>query len=395
LGFAALAKMTKRWLSKNLIVLTLVSLTQDAASDLLYPLLPLLLTGVIGAAPLALGLIEGCAEAAAGFSKLYAGKFSDRIGRKPFVSAGYTMAGIGKLFVVLATSWPLVFFGRVTDRIGKGMRSSPRDALINDSVSKEDLGKAFGFHRAGDNLGAVIGPALALLGLALLNDDVRAVAKWAMIPAVLSGLLTFLVRDNFVKPSKTIYKIASNYKLSSALKIRIFTLVAIQLTNIPDALLLLRLHQIGFSAKGVVGAYMLFSTVSMLLAFPAGVLSDKLNPRIIYAIGLLFFGFGYFTLGFTDSHVWAIVAITTYGVFPALTDGVGKAWIASLSPQEHRGKIQGIYQSSMNFAVLGAGIWGGALWSSQGKQWPLMIAGIGAFIGSLTLLTIRPQHVQP
>ena len=387
--------MTKRWLSKNLIVLTLVSLTQDAASDLLYPLLPLLLTGVIGAAPLALGLIEGCAEAAAGFSKLYAGKFSDRIGRKPFVSAGYTMAGIGKLFVVLATSWPLVFFGRVTDRIGKGMRSSPRDALINDSVSKEDLGKAFGFHRAGDNLGAVIGPALALLGLALLNDDVRAVAKWAMIPAVLSGLLTFLVRDNFVKPSKTIYKIASNYKLSSALKIRIFTLVAIQLTDIPDALLLLRLHQIGFSAKGVVGAYMLFSTVSMLLAFPAGVLSDKLNPRIIYAIGLLFFGFGYFTLGFTDSHVWAIVAITTYGVFPALTDGVGKAWIASLSPQEHRGKIQGIYQSSMNFAVLGAGIWGGALWSSQGKQWPLMIAGIGAFIGSLTLLTIRPQHVQP
>jgi MFS family permease len=387
--------MTKRWLSKNLIVLTLVSLTQDAASDLLYPLLPLLLTGVIGAAPLALGLIEGCAEAAAGFSKLYAGKFSDRIGLKPFVSAGYTMAGIGKLFVVLATSWPLVFFGRVTDRIGKGMRSSPRDALINDSVSKEDLGKAFGFHRAGDNLGAVIGPALALLGLALLNDDVRAVAKWAMIPAVLSGLLTFLVRDNFVKPSKTIYKIASNYKLSSALKIRIFTLVAIQLTNIPDALLLLRLHQIGFSAKGVVGAYMLFSTVSMLLAFPAGVLSDKLNPRIIYAIGLLFFGFGYFTLGFTDSHVWAIVAITTYGVFPALTDGVGKAWIASLSPQEHRGKIQGIYQSSMNFAVLGAGIWGGALWSSQGKQWPLMIAGIGAFIGSLTLLTIRPQHVQP
>ena len=387
--------MTKRWLSKNLIVLTLVSLTQDAASDLLYPLLPLLLTGVIGAAPFALGLIEGCAEAAAGFSKLYAGKFSDKIGRKPFVSAGYTMAGIGKVFVVLATSWPLVFFGRVTDRIGKGMRSSPRDALINDSVDKEHLGKAFGFHRAGDNLGAVIGPALALLGLALLNDDVRAVAKWAMIPAVLSGLLTFLVRDNFVKPSKTIYKIASNYKLSSALKIRIFTLVAIQLTNIPDALLLLRLHQIGFSAKGVVGAYMLFSTVSMLLAFPAGVLSDKLNPRIIYAIGLLFFGFGYFTLGFTDCHVWAIVAITTYGVFPALTDGVGKAWIASLSPQEHRGKIQGIYQSSMNFAVLGAGIWGGALWSSQGKQWPLMIAGIGAFIGSLTLLTIRPQHVQP
>jgi MFS family permease len=387
--------MKRKWLSKNLIVLTLVSLTQDAASDLLYPLLPLLLVGVIGSAPLALGFIEGCAEAAAGFSKLYAGKFSDKVGRKPFVIGGYTMAGFGKLFVVLATSWPLVFFGRVTDRIGKGMRSSPRDALINDSVETRDLGKAFGFHRAGDNLGAVIGPALALIGLSLLNDDVRAVAKWALIPAVLSGLLTFLVKDTFVKVHKEKVKAPSNYKLSYGLKIRISTLVAIQLTNIPDALLLLQLHQIGFSAKGVVASYMLFSAVSALLAYPAGAFSDKLNPRIIYAIGLFFFAFGYITLGITKNHTLAVIAIVFYGVFPALTDGVGKAWVASLSPQEHRGRIQGIYQSSMNFAILGAGIWGGATWSSNGTQWPLVIAGVGALIGSLVLIAIRPQHVQP
>lgn len=387
--------MKRKWLSKNLVVLTLVSLTQDAASDLLYPLLPLLLVGVIGAAPLALGVIEGCAEAAAGFSKLYAGKFSDKVGRKPFVTAGYTMAGFGKLFVVLATSWPLVFFGRVTDRIGKGMRSSPRDALINDSVDTRDLGKAFGFHRAGDNLGAVIGPALALIGLSLLNDDVRAVAKWALIPAVLSGLLTFLVKDTFVKVHKEKVRAPSKYKLSSGLKIRISTLVAIQFTNIPDALLLLQLHQIGFSAKGVVASYMLFSAVSALLAYPAGALSDKFNPRVVYAIGLLFFAFGYISLGVTENHTLAVIAIVFYGVFPALTDGVGKAWIASLSPPEHKGKVQGVYQSSMNFAILGAGIWGGASWSSAGIQWPLVIAGVGAVIGSLVLLAIRPPHVQP
>ena len=387
--------MKRKWLSKNLVVLTLVSLTQDAASDLLYPLLPLLLVGVIGAAPLALGIIEGCAEAAAGFSKLYAGKFSDKVGRKPFVTSGYTMAGIGKLFVVLATSWPLVFFGRVTDRIGKGIRSSPRDALITDSVDTKDLGKAFGFHRAGDNLGAVIGPALALIGLSLLNDDVRAVAKWALIPAVLSGLLTFLIKDNFVKAHKEEVRVVNTYKLPSGLKIRISTLVAIQLTNIPDALLLLQLHQIGFSAKGVVGSYMLFSAVSALLAYPAGAFSDKLNPRIVYAIGLLFFAFGYITLGITEDHTLAVTAIVFYGVFPALTDGVGKAWIASLSPPEHRGKVQGVYQSSMNFAILGAGIWGGATWSTSGTQWPLVIAGIGAVIGSVVLITIRQQHVQP
>ena len=385
----------KKWLSKNLIVLTLVSLTQDAASDLLYPLLPLLLTGVIGAAPLALGVIEGCAEAAAGFSKLYAGKFSDRIGRKPFVVSGYTLAGVGKVFVVLATTWPMVLTGRVTDRIGKGMRSSPRDALINDSVPKEHLGKAFGFHRAGDNLGAVIGPGLALIGLSLLNDDVRVVAKWALIPAVLSGLLTLFVRETYVKQSKQEVLELKSYALTRDVKIRIFTLVAIQLTNIPDALLLLRLHQIGFSAKGVVAAYMLFSAVSTVLSYPAGVIADKLNPRVVYAVGLVAFGIGYLTLGLTSNHPIAILAITIYGIFPALTDGIGKAWIASVSPSAHRGKIQGVYQSSMNFAVLGAGIWGGALWTTGSIQWSLVTAGAGSLIGSVVLLAIRPPHVQP
>lgn len=385
----------KKWLSRNLIVLTLVSLTQDAASDLLYPLLPLLLTGVIGAAPLALGVIEGCAEAAAGFSKLYAGKFSDRMGRKPFVVSGYTLAGIGKVFVVLATTWPMVLTGRITDRIGKGMRSSPRDALINDSVPREDLGKAFGFHRAGDNFGAVIGPGLALIGLSLLNDDVRAVAKWALIPAVLSGLLTLFVRENFVKQSKQEVADSKDYRLARDVKIRIFTLVAIQLTNIPDALLLLRLHQIGFSAKGVVASYMLFSAVSTVLSYPAGVIADKLNPRIVYAVGLIAFGVGYLTLGLTSNHSIALCAIVVYGIFPALTDGVGKAWIASVSPHAHRGKVQGVYQSSMNFAVLGAGIWGGALWSTGSIQWSLVIAGVGSLIGSLTLAVIRPQRVRP
>ena len=387
--------MKRPWLSRNLILLTLVSLTQDAASDLLYPLLPILLTGVIGAAPLALGLIEGCAEAAAGFAKLYSGKYSDRIGRKPFVITGYSLAGVGKACVVVATAWPGVFFGRVIDRIGKGMRSAPRDALIHDSVPKEHLGKAFGFHRTGDNLGAVIGPALALLGLALLNDDVRAVAQWALIPALLSGLLTLFVKETFTRP--TIEKVAESksYKIPKEIKFPIATLVAIQLTNIPDALLLLRLHQIGFTTKEVVLSYMLFSFVTMLGAYPAGIIADKLNPRLVYAIGLLAFAVGYISLGLTQNHTVAVVAIIIYGLFPALTDGVGKAWIASLSPDNHRGKIQGVYQASMNFAILGAGIWAGALWGSGLIQWPLVVAGCGAVIGSITLLVVRPLRVQP
>ena len=387
--------MKRIWLTRNLILLTMVSLAQDAASELLYPLLPILLTGVIGAAPLALGLIEGCAEAAAGFTKLISGKSSDRLGRKPFVISGYTLAGVGKAFVVVATSWPLVFLGRVTDRIGKGMRSAPRDALIADSVDKAHLGKAFGFHRTGDNIGAVIGPGIALIALAILDGDVRAVAMWALIPAIISGLLTLFIRENFVKPKKVEVKVKVKHPpLPAPLKKSITILVLIQLTNIPDALLLLRLYDIGFSTQGVVLSYMLFSAVTVLAAYPGGAIADKYSPRIVYSVGLIAFAAAYATLGLTQNHTVALIALVLYGLFPALTDGVGKAWIAGLSEANHRGRAQGVYQASMNFAILGAGIWGGALWSKGDIQWPLVVAAIGALIGAIVLATIHLRRAR-
>ena len=387
--------MKRIWLTRNLILLTMVSLAQDAASELLYPLLPILLTGVIGAAPLALGLIEGCAEAAAGFTKLISGKSSDRLGRKPFVISGYTLAGVGKAFVVVATSWPLVFLGRVTDRIGKGMRSAPRDALIADSVDKAHLGKAFGFHRTGDNIGAVIGPGIALIALAMLDGDVRAVAMWALIPAIISGLLTLFIRENFVKPKKVEVKVKVKHPpLPAPLKKSIIILVLIQLTNIPDALLLLRLYDIGFSTQGVVLSYMLFSAVTVLAAYPGGAIADKYSPRIVYSVGLVAFAAAYATLGLTQNHTVALIALALYGLFPALTDGVGKAWIAGLSEANHRGRAQGVYQASMNFAILGAGIWGGALWSKGDIQWPLVVAAIGALIGAIVFATIHLRRAR-
>ncbi len=374
------------WLSRNLMLLTIVSLAQDAASELLYPLLPILLTGVIGAAPLALGFIEGCAEAAAGFTKLYSGKASDRIGRKPFVVAGYSIAGLGKVLVVTATAWPLFFLGRITDRIGKGLRSTPRDALIHDSVPRQHLGKAFGFHRAGDNLGAVIGPLLALGGLSLLHGDVRRVAMWALIPALISAGFTFFIKDKTRAQIKQESPKPTSGPLPSNLKRAISILVLIQLTNIPDVLLLLRLHDIGISTSGVVLAYVLFSAVTVVFAFPAGFLADRFSPHAIYTIGLVAFAIAYFTLGYTDNHTIAFLALALYGIFPALTDGVGKAWIAGLSEQNQRGKAQGVYQAAMNFAVMGAGFWGGAFWSKGVHEWPLMIAAMGAFLGALALI---------
>jgi MFS family permease len=298
------------------------------------------------------------------------------------------LAGVGKALVVVATSWQLVFLGRVTDRIGKGMRGAPRDALISDSVDKAHLGKAFGFHRTGDNIGAVIGPGIALIGLAILDGDVRAVAMWALIPAIVSGLLTLFIKENFVKPKKIEAKVKVKHPpLPATLKKSITILVLIQLTNIPDVLLLLRLHDIGFSTQGVVLSYMLFSGVTVLAAFPGGAIADRYSPRIVYAVGLVAFAAAYAALGLTQNHTVALIALALYGLFPALTDGVGKAWIAGMSEATHRGRAQGVYQASMNFAVLGAGIWGGAMWSKGDIQWPLIIAAIGALIGGIVLAT--------
>ena len=371
-------------MTRNLVILTLVSLTQDAASELLYPLIPLLITVVLGAPPIVLGLIEGAAEAAAGFTKLLSGKLSDRYGRKPFVSSGYWLAAVGKTFVVTASSWNVVLLGRVTDRIGKGLRSSPRDALISDGIEKKDLGKAFGFHRAGDNLGAVIGPVFALLGLMIFDNDVKKVALFAIIPALLSGFLTFFVRESKVVVTEKITH--TKVPLSNALKRTIAILTLIQLLNIPDVLILLRLSNIGFSAQHVVALYILYYLVATFSALPAGALSDHLPPALAYAIGLFAFAISYIALGFSQNHTLAILVIAIYGLFPAFTDGVGKSWVAKLSTQNERGYAQGVFQSAMNFAVLGAGIWGGAMWQKSAVELPLVIAGVGAIVGVGALL---------
>jgi len=361
-------------------------MAQDAASELIYPLMPLLIAGVVGAAPLALGIIEGFAEFIAGITKLYSGKLSDRFGRKNFVLGGYSAAAIGKAFVVFSFSWQGIFAGRVIDRLGKGLRGAPRDALIHDGVEDKDLGKAFGFHRAGDNLGAVIGPLLALLLLTLTNDDVRKVAMWALIPAVISALFTLMVKE--VRSVKGNYQF-KKAPISKKLKRTIWLLVLIQLTNIPDALLLLRLNDIGFSTKGVVFGYALYMLVATLAAYPAGKFADKLHPKSVYLIGLTFFAISYITLGITENHTVALVALALYGFFPALTDGVGKAWIGRLSDPESRGYAQGVFQASMSFAILAAGIWGGVIWSGGAFEIALVIAGIGALIGAFVVSQYR------
>ena len=386
-----------RWLSRNLVVLTLISLFQDAASELLYPLLPLLLTGVLAAPPVVLGVVEGVADATAGVTRYVAGRWSDRAGRTIFIGAGYGLAALGKVLVALALAWPVVLAGRVVDRFGKGIRSAPRDALIAASVPRQALGRAFGFHRAGDSLGAVIGPLLGLLALTVVNGDLRAALWWAVVPATISVLLVAFVRDpGGSRPSEHVARrrrSTSGHRSPLPRRFWIVTgiLVAIAVVNFSDALLLLRVMQLGFDTTQVVLAYVLFNLVYTLASYPAGALTDRWPRPYVYAVGLIAFAIGYLGLGLVDGGPMVFVLVAIYGLFPAFTDGVGKAWISHLVPDEHRGRAQGVFQGLMSGSVLAAGLWAGLLWNAGPGDGvlPLLVAGGVGLVAGVLMIMLR------
>jgi len=389
-----LPKTKQKWVTRNLIVLSLVSLTQDAASDLMYPLMPLFLTGVLAAPAIVLGIVEGAAELTAGVSKYFAGKASDRIGSKVLITTGYAFAGIGKLLVASAVVWPMVLFGRMIDRVGKGIRSAPRDALITKSVEPSHYARAFGFHRSADTFGAVIGPIIALVGLAVLDNNIRAVMWWAVIPAVLSVIFTFFVKDVKIKESKETVSGAKEKldPLPRPFWVAVIPFVIFALTNLPDTLLLLRLSQIGTSMTNVVLAYIGFNLVYTFAAYPAGIIADRLSATTVYAIGLAAFAITFIAIGQLDKPSPAMyIAVALYGFFPALTDGIGKAVVSHTVPKSMHGRAQGVFQSLSGGSILIAGIWAGLLWSrgSGHGSLPMTIAGGLAGIGAITLLILR------
>ncbi len=379
----------RAWLTRNVRVLSAVSFLQDAASELLYPLLPIYLTTVLGAPAAVVGAVEGVAEGAASLTKLAAGPLGDRFARRPLIATGYGMAALGKVMIAAATAWPGVLAGRVVDRLGKGIRGAPRDALLVVDIDNAARGRVFGFHRAMDTLGAVVGPLLGLAGYELLDHRIAPLLWVAVVPAVLSVALVFLVRESRRVLPKRGKVFAGVRDLPGRYWRVTVVLVAFGVVNFPDALLLLRLNEIGFSVVEVILAYVTYNAVYAMSSYPAGLLADRVPRPAVLGIGLVFFAIGYVGLGLTTDAVAAWLLIGVYGLFTGCTDGVGKAWISSLVGADLQAGAQGLFQGASGFAVLAAGLWAGFLWGADGRL-PLLISGVvgGAFALGLLAISI-------
>ncbi|MDT5147896.1 MAG: hypothetical protein QOC58_2541 [Mycobacterium sp.] len=377
------------WLTRNVWVLSLVSLLQDAASELLYPLLPIYLTTVLGAPPSVVGAVEGAAEGAASLTKVLSGPLGDRFARRPLIGTGYGMAALGKVIVAAAGAWPGVMVGRVVDRLGKGLRGAVRDALLVDGIEPDQRGRVFGFHRAMDTLGAVIGPLLGLAGYELFHHRIGPVLYLSIIPAVLSVVLIAWVRERPREvPRAGRSSLLAGTRLLPGRYWRVVAfLAAFSVVNFPDALLLLRLKEIGFSVAGVILAYVGYNAVYALTSFPAGLLADRFGRPVAYGVGLAFFGVGYLGLGLTTDTVTACGLIAVYGMFTACYDGVGKAWVSTLVGSELQSSAQGVFQGLSGFAVLAAGLWAGFLWGADGRL-PLLISGGAGAVFAVVLLGV-------
>ncbi|MDQ2723000.1 MAG: MFS transporter [Actinomycetota bacterium] len=376
------------WLTPNVRVLCGVSFLQDAASELLYPILPIFLTVTLGAPVAVVGAVEGAAEGVAALTKLAAGRLADRTRKRPLIALGYGLAAVGKLILAVAATWPVVLTARCVDRLGKGVRGAPRDALLMVGADPAKRGRIFGLHRAADTAGAVVGPALGLGLYELFDHRIRPLLLIAVIPAVLSVLLVRAVREDH-EPTTAPTKhegIAPTTALPPRLRALIGALTLFSLVNFPDALLLLRAHDLGLSTAGVIAAYIVYNLAYAALAYPAGALSDRIPRHLVFAAGLVFFAIGYLGLGLISSPDLVFVLLPLYGGFAAATDGVGKAWVAGLAPPGRQGSAQGLYQGLTGAAILLAGLWAGLTWNTTGRL-PLLISGATALALALVLAT--------
>jgi len=378
-------------ISGNVLIFGLVSFFTDFSSEMIYPLLPLFLTSVLGGGPAFLGVIEGVAESTAALLKLASGIISDRVPkRKGLVLAGYGLSSLARPLVAAAASPLAVLFIRFADRVGKGVRTSPRDALIADTTDPAMRGKAFGFHRAMDHAGAIVGPLTATFLLAFLVKDLRTVFWLAAIPGFVAVLLIVLkVQDAERKQLAG----SSFLQVVPRGRLRAYLIVAFLFTlgNSSDAFLLLRAGQLGVTPARIPLLWTFFHVVKMLASTPFGALSDNIGRRKIVIAGWGVYALAYagFAHAATELHIWLLFAF--YGLFYGLTEGVEKAFVADLAAVGERGAAFGWYNCAVGIGALPASLLFGFVWQRFGTAYAFYCgAGIAALAAVGLVAAVRP-----
>jgi MFS family permease len=391
----ARASLTR--LPGTVVALGLVSFFTDLSSEMIYPLLPVFLASVLGAGALSLGIIEGVAESTAAFLKVFSGIWSDRAQRrKPMVLAGYSLSGLVRPLIGLATVWPFVLAMRFTDRVGKGLRSSPRDALIADVTPAAIRGQAYGLHRAMDHAGAVVGPLVAAGLLGLAGIGLRQVFLLAAVPAVVVVLIiVFGVKEQarVQEARATVSPLTGWHHLSRGYKRLLLALLVFNLGNSTDAFLLLRLADGGVEAKLLAVLWSLHHVVKMIATYVGGRLSDRTGRRGMVLAGWLVYAAVYLALAFVQSRTGLVAVFLAYGLYFGLTEPVEKAWVADLVPARLRGTAFGWYHGSVGLAALPASLLFGFLWHQFGVTAAFVTGATLAAVAAL-LLGFVPQQAQ-
>jgi MFS family permease len=392
-----------RKLPRNVFAISLVSLLNDASSEIIYPLLPILLTSVLGASPRAIGIIEGAAESVSSLIKLLAGYLSDRFGkRKILVVSGYALAALARPFLAFATSWQQVLAIRLTDRVGKGVRSAPRDAMIADAVAIEQRGIAFGFHRAMDHGGAVIGP---LLGFVLVlffvtnqNAPTRIEFTWvlmlAAVPAIAAVLVSifFMRESTLLAPRETEVKKLSLRGFDSNFKRFLLILALFTLSNSTDSFLILRARNIGVSIKGSLLLWSAHHCMKVLSSLWGGDLSDRLGRKRLIVSGWILYAAVYAGFAFVSNQYSIWVLFLIYGIYFGLAEGAEKALVADLVKPEQRGTAYGLYNLAFGITVFPASLLMGIIWDWKGPTAAFLVSAIlGATAALLLLLMVKPH----
>jgi MFS family permease len=381
-------------ISKNVWILSLISLFTDTASEMLYPIMPIYLRE-IGFSVLLIGILEGVAEAIAGLSKGYFGKLSDVSGKRlPFVQIGYAFSAISKPMMALFTFPIWVFLARTIDRLGKGIRTGARDALLSDEATPETKGKVFGFHRSMDTLGAVIGPLFALIYLFFFPHDYKTLFYIAFIPGILAIIASFYLKEK--KSTDTKAKVSTPFfsflkywnKSPNEYKKLVIGLLAFTLFNSSDVFLLLKIKQSGMDDTMVVGIYIFYNLIYALFALPIGIIADKIGLKKIFLLGLFIFSIVYFGMS-VNTHTYVFFFLFfLYGIYAAATEGISKAWISNIVDKKDTATAIGNFSGLQSIFTMLSSSLAGLLWIQFGASVTFIITAITTLFVILYLLSI-------